>query len=502
MKWVDTVKNIHEQHKPDFVPDWKSRLVGCGNFEDAAGVRTDAPTSDLETHSIVAAFAACIGAPIQSSSDIKNAYFQALPIDRIVIMRQPAGGLPGVDPEACLLVRVPVYGLCDSGRGFWKKVDKDATEVGLRASRIFPAFYFHCTDGRVDLVLTTHVDDFLWACAETGQAVIQQLLDRFEVGRLEVGTLRFCGKQFDRDDKDVLIDVADNTTRTTYIDISKNRKAEDKITPGEEKHLRSVVGSLSWLSRQARPDLLYRVSRLQSSVKGASVAILQDANKVLKLAIANKDWKLRYRFKNLDFMKLGILTASDASFAGERDLKSQQGRIHLLAPAEQLIDKDNCAYDILLVSYSSTTIKRVCRATLQAETYALQNAQEAGDRIRAVLAEMYGYLDGGDNWHDASRMHVPHVMLSDCRSLVDNLNVEVPGRVQDKRLQIELNALRQSVFADDGRRTVEVYPDGGDRVDWSDTGTQIADCLTKSMKPDFLLKVLNTGRYEIKRARL
>ena len=67
MKWVDTVKNIHEQHKPDFAPDWKSRLVGCGNFEDAAGVRTDAPTSDLETHSIVAAFAACIGVPTQSS---------------------------------------------------------------------------------------------------------------------------------------------------------------------------------------------------------------------------------------------------------------------------------------------------------------------------------------------------------------------------------------------------------------------------------------------------
>ena len=219
MKWVDTMKNIHEQHKPDFVPDWKSRLVGCGNFEDAAGVRTDAPASDLETHSVVAAFAACIGVPIQSS-DIKNAYFQALPIDRIVIMRQPAGGLPGVDPEAYLLVRVPVYGLCDSGRGFWKKVDKDAKEVGLRASRIFPAFYFHCTDGRVDLVLTTHVDDFLWACTETGQVVIQQLLDRFD----EVGTLRFCGKQFDRDDKDVLIDVADNTTRTTCIDIGKESK--------------------------------------------------------------------------------------------------------------------------------------------------------------------------------------------------------------------------------------------------------------------------------------
>ena len=72
-------------------------------------------------------------------------------------------------------------------------------------------------------------------------------------------TLRFCGKQVERDNKDVLVDVADNTTRTTYIDTAKNRKAEEKITPGEEKQLRGVVGSLSWLSRQASPDLPYRV---------------------------------------------------------------------------------------------------------------------------------------------------------------------------------------------------------------------------------------------------
>ena len=84
--------------------------------------------------------------------------------------------------------------------------------------------------------------------------------------------------------------------------------------------------------------------------------------------------------------------------------------------------------------------------------------------------------------------------------LVANLNVKVPGRVQDR--QIELNALRQSVFADDGRRTADFYPEGRDRVDWCDTGTQVADCLTKSMKPDFLLKVLDTGKYQIKRALL
>ena len=73
-------------------------------------------------------------------------------------------------------------------------------------------------------------------------------------------------------------------------------------------------------------------------------------------------------------MKLGVFTASDASFAGETQLKSQQGRVHFLCPTDQLRDPENCLFDVMLVSYSSTTIKRVCRASLQAETYALQDA--------------------------------------------------------------------------------------------------------------------------------
>ena len=122
-------------------------------------------------------------------------------------------------PEAFLLIRVPVYGLCDSGRGSWKKVDHDAKEVGLLSIPIFPAFYFHIGNGAVDVVLTTHVDDFLWACTESGHAVVYRLL---EVGRKEEGRLRFCGKQFDASGHDILLDVEDNTRQTTYVEIAKH----------------------------------------------------------------------------------------------------------------------------------------------------------------------------------------------------------------------------------------------------------------------------------------
>lgn len=51
----------------------KSRLVGCGNFEDRIGLRWDAPTSDLETHHVVAAWAAAHKVPIKSI-DITSAF--------------------------------------------------------------------------------------------------------------------------------------------------------------------------------------------------------------------------------------------------------------------------------------------------------------------------------------------------------------------------------------------------------------------------------------------
>ena len=168
----------------------------------------------------------------------------------------------------------------------------------------------------MDVVLTT-LDDFLWVCTESGHAVVERLLTRFEVGRKDEGRLRFRGKQFATSGHDILLDVEDNTRKTTYVEIAKHRNPADPITKGEEKQLRSVVGSLSWIARQARPDILCRVSKLQSSMKGATASTLKEANKVLELALNGMDLKLRYKNGPFNFQELGVLTASDASFAGE-----------------------------------------------------------------------------------------------------------------------------------------------------------------------------------------
>ena len=116
--------------------------------------------------------------------------------------------------------------------------------------------------------------------------------------------MRLRGKQFDASGHDILLDVENNTRKTIYIEIAKHRNPGDPVTKGEEKQLRSV-GSLSWIARQARPDILYRVSKLQSSIRGATVSTLKKANKVLELALNGRDLKPRYKNGPFNFQELG-----------------------------------------------------------------------------------------------------------------------------------------------------------------------------------------------------
>ena len=115
--------------------------MSCGNFETTEGLRSDSPTADIDLHLLIAIWASCHGIRLHSA-DVTNAYFQARPLDRVLLMAQPRGGLEGVDPEALLLIRVPIYGLTDSGRGFWLQLDDDARGTGFNVSHMYPALYF------------------------------------------------------------------------------------------------------------------------------------------------------------------------------------------------------------------------------------------------------------------------------------------------------------------------------------------------------------------------
>ena len=123
-------------------------------------------------------------------------------------------------------------------------------------------------------------------------------------------------------------------------------------------------------------------------------------------------------------------------------------------------------------------MKRVTRSTLQSETYMLSRLAWKMQIVSAE-GELKGKLVERKNWDEVAREHVPHLAASDCRSRVGHLKKDVPAIVTDKRLGIKLASIHESP------------PE--DRLVCTSTSIMLADCLTKSMNPDLLLRVLREG---------
>jgi hypothetical protein len=199
-----------------------------------------------------------------------------------------------------------------------------------------------------------------------------------------------------------------------------------------------------------------------------------------------------------------IAAVSDASHGNEFEylddwgvrepFRSQGGKLIFLA-SKGILDVNEAV--VHLVSFSSTVQKRVVNSTIKAETYQLTDVVEAADLVRAALADMHGALDQA-RWESSAAAWTPAVWFTDCRSCFDTLQKPIAKTV-DKRLGIELAALRQSLWRQIGfdapeRRSLEDKPEQPtDHIRWIDTEVMVADCLTKAMREDFLRKVLDTN---------
>ena len=126
---------------------------------------------------------------------------------------------------------------------------------------------------------------------------------------------------------------------------------------------------------------------------------LCSANRVVALTLIDADRSITYKARlPWSTGDLAVVTFCDASFAGEAGHKSQRVRIHYLTSAKAASDPNVTHHDMHLVAFnSSSTMKRVCRTTLQCEAYSLQHAAEHGDRIRDALLELLGELPMSPN---------------------------------------------------------------------------------------------------------
>ena len=217
-----------------------SRSLSRGSLV-AASLKTDVAyvrilrRAALKGLNLVCIFADCEGLRIKCS-DLRNAYFNGEPLDRLLLMWPPKGGLPGEGSDRYALAsNLPVYGTGDAGRRFYKSFRKAAYESGLVENKTMKALYSHSVDGEIMVIVAAHVDDLLYAAKPGYEYIIDDLLKRFEVKETKEGKFRFCGREYEQyDDHSIKVTARDNTETTLPISFTKGtRTSESKATEGK-----------------------------------------------------------------------------------------------------------------------------------------------------------------------------------------------------------------------------------------------------------------------------
>ena len=178
-----------------------------------------------------------------------------------------------------------------------------------------------------------------------------------------------------------------------------------------------------------------------------------------------------------------VVTTSDVSFCQEQEqldgitqkLKSQQACIATLASGSALNAQKLLIHPL---SWSSTRIKRACRSTLMAEAYALSNAVEHGLRTTAAIVDGSIFVNGRKRLLQQWGL----VQFTDCESLLAQSISPNTKQIDNKRLAIDLSALKQLIWKNLGDCVEEVGGSKGHYPRWIDTSAMLSG-FAKTMTP-------------------
>ena len=455
-RWVCTLK----QKKTGVTP--KARLVARG-FEDAdnENVQRDSPTCSAESLRAIHAVL-CQNNWKAHSMDIKTAFLQGEKMTRTVYIKPPKEA-----KQSCVLWKLQkcVYGLVDASLSWYKRVCRVMSETGAKTSAVDPAvFYWLSSTGSVEGILASHVDDFIWGGTPAFEKrVIAYIRSCLYVGKEEEDDFNYIGIEIKETNGNVLLSQKNYVDNMQYIKLDSLRRSQKtcNVTETELNTLQSKIGQLLWMGRQSRPDILYDVCNLASSLKNATVENLIETNKVIR--------KIKSEAIQLKYQKLGkkeelkLLVFSDASLGNLADGGTQGGNIIFLQGTE-----GKCSP----ISWKSKRIRRVVRSTLAAETVAMTEALDDALYISTLFTElMNGCTDAG----------IKIVCITDNKSLHDAIKSN--KFVSEKRLRIDISNIKELVE----KKQVQ-------QVLWSANKLQLADCLTKrGASSAELLKTLQTG---------
>ena len=490
-------RNIHPTDEALQGAVLKARLVIAGHRDQRAGdFETQSPTASLLAHNVLC-FLAAQWNWLMAFSDISAAFLQGdyLPDERRVFIQTPKNypffvrqflrtKIPDGARTDVFRMKKAGFGLAESPRLWYHRFKRGAESIGGRELQLCPGlFSFFGPAGELQALLAVHVDDVrLVADPEQEENIRNRLNSLFSFGEWKHPTewTKFCGR-YEKQDDDGTVMIQMDAYADRLLDPPQRGSPHQKhpLQPNEKKWIGTIAGQLNWMARQCRADLSFGVSRVQQLAGVNDPAALVE----LKVLVERARQPVTIRYENLgcDVKEMIVLAISDASFAGMPKGRSQGGMAIAFANPKILEGQAKLA----IVAHHSGLLKRVVRSSLAAEISQAATTMEEADFIRALLAEALRPDFKLNNWLPAAATW-RLILVMDSRTGYDLLNGTALG--EDKRLAIDIAAMKQALAEDGGSRLVRWVP--GEEL--------LADDLTKLVGNQKLMRAMATALWALK----
>ncbi|CAI5734969.1 unnamed protein product [Hyaloperonospora brassicae] len=387
---------------------YKARLVACGN-EQVFGIDYQlafAAVMDMSTVKVIIALAATWNMPAKHG-DIPNAYVRAKKEANIDILLQVPRGMEVTDTTlqklgakdnngVVLQLKKSLYGSKQAGR-LWSQL--------LHSSLTDASFLRCCSDmclyrkneGAELVVVGAYVDDLL--VTGTSTAVV----DRFFVSlsTLAINDLgevsKFLGMLVTRDGSSYALDQeesikdllrehgleAANPTRAPISadcydadeDDMKMLKALSSSSEPTVKSFQSLVGSLLWIARCTRPDVVFAVDKATRETHAPRLKDWKLAKRIARYLKGTTTSKMNMTPVHDASSPITLEAYSDADYAADKiDRKSLTGSVVLVK--------------VMAISWASRKQGGVTLLTMEAEFVAASETARELLGIREMLGEV------------------------------------------------------------------------------------------------------------------
>ena len=449
----------------------KSRLVARGHRDpDLGGFRTDAPTVGATATKIAKTIAQARGWVLWSF-DVTTAFLGGERTDREIYVKAPPEGLPKTKQMEAVtggqLFRVlkSAYGLTEAPRLWYLKACKLLAETPLKELDVAKATFAAWDGNGTWAILCLHVDDGLLMGSATDPrftALKVQINSLFNIKAWQSLPLTFLGVDLQRNGS-ILVDSMKKYVEEIRLPEMSKEAPEKILDAAGLTKFRQLVMRLRWPAQQVMPHLLYEISRLAQRVSGATHGDYQDAVKVHKLMIQEKDaGRAALRYPKIPG-ELCLVTFFDASLGKEKDGKSQLGQIHFITNT----GVEHRPQPGAVIDFASSKSTRVVRSSMAAEAASMSQAIDRHLYARLLIQMLQqGSFKLSEDWR--KDLTVQGYMVTDARSLYDHLRTtgQVPSERQTMLdLMVTREMLEASTF----------------HLKWVPTYRQYADGLTKRM---------------------